>query len=154
MISKQAKYALRALIGLARAEPGRAVLTADLAAQQRIPKKFLEQILLLLKRSGMVQSRRGALGGYVLIKPPEDISFLDVLRLVDGPIAPLPCLSITAYRRCLDCPDEESCEMRQAFQKVTEATRRVLEETTIADALAASDADKGDRLRHIAVGQR
>ena len=106
MISKQAKYALRALIGLARAEPGRAVLTADLAAQQRIPKKFLEQILLLLKRSGMVQSRRGALGGYVLIKPPEDIRFLDVLRLVDGPIAPLPRLNITAYRRCLDCPDE------------------------------------------------
>ena len=87
MISKQAKYALRALIGLARAEPGRAVLTADLASQQRIPKKFLEQILLLLKRSGLVQSRRGALGGYVLIKAPEEIRFLDVLRLVDGPIA-------------------------------------------------------------------
>ncbi|MET0482775.1 MAG: Rrf2 family transcriptional regulator [Aestuariivirgaceae bacterium] len=154
MISKQAKYALRALIGLARAEPGRAVLTADLATQQRIPKKFLEQILLLLKRSGLVQSRRGALGGYVLIKPPQDIRFLDVLRLVDGPIAPLPCLSVTAYRRCLDCPDEASCEMRQAFQKVTEAMRRVLEETTIADALAAGDADSGERLRQFAVGQR
>ena len=154
MISKQAKYALRALIGLARAEPGLAVLTADLASQQRIPKKFLEQILLLLKRSGMVQSRRGALGGYVLVMPPEEIRFLDVLRLVDGPIAPLPCLSLTAYRRCLDCPDEDSCEMRQAFQKVTEATRRVLEETTIADAMAASDAAIKDRQRHLAVGQR
>ena len=77
-----------------------------------------------------------------------------MLRLVDGPIAPLPCLSLTAYRRCLDCPDEESCEMRQAFQKVTEATRRVLEETTIADAMAESDAARGERLRHLAVRQR
>src|SRR5262245_43332772 len=147
MISKQAKYALRALIGLARAEPGRAVLTADLAAQQRIPKKFLEQILLLLTRSGLVASRRGALGGSVPSMPPQALRLVEVLRLVDGPIAPLPCLSLTAYRRCVDCPDEASCEMRQAFQKVTEAMRRVLEETTIADALAAGDADKGNRLR-------
>jgi Rrf2 family protein len=134
LISRQAKYALRALIGLAQAEPGRATGTAELAAAQAIPKKFLEQILLTLKRHGLVRSMRGASGGYVLARPAGDITFLEVLRLVDGPIAPLPCLSKTAYERCMDCPDEAACAVRHAFAEVADATRAVLSNTTIADA--------------------
>lgn len=131
LISRQAKYALRALIGLAQAEPGRAVQTAELANTQAIPKKFLEQILLTLKRHGLVRSLRGAAGGYVLARPADEISFLEVLRLVDGPIAPLPCLSKTAYERCMDCPDEAACAVRQAFAEVADATREVLARTTV-----------------------
>lgn len=134
LISRQAKYALRALIGLAQAEPGRATGTAELAAAQAIPKKFLEQILLTLKRHGLVRSMRGASGGYVLARPAGDITFLEVLRLVDGPIAPLPCLSKTAYERCMDCPDEAACAVRHAFAEVADATRAVLSNTTIAAA--------------------
>lgn len=136
MISKQAKYALRALIALAGAKPGEAMLTAEIARQQRIPKKFLEQILLNLKRHGLVQSRRGSQGGYALLRPADEIAFLQVLRIVDGPIAPLPCLSITAYGVCADCLDERTCEIRRAFARVAEATRDVLATTTIADALS------------------
>ncbi len=143
MISKQAKYALRALIALASARPGEAVLTAEVARQQRIPKKFLEQILLNLKRHGLVQSRRGSQGGYALLRPANEITFLQVLRIVDGPIAPLPCLSITAYGVCEDCLDEKTCEIRRAFARVAEATRDVLAATTIADALAGLPAVPG-----------
>lgn len=135
MISRQAKYALRALIALAGAKPGEAVLTAEIAARHRIPKKFLEQILLNLKRHGLVRSKRGSQGGYALLKPSSEITFLQVLRAIDGPIAPLPCLSVTAYARCEDCADEESCEIRRAFAQVAEASRNVLARTTVADAL-------------------
>jgi Rrf2 family protein len=136
MISRQAKYALRALIALARIPPGQSMLTAEVARRQKIPKKFLEQILLSLKRRGLVQSRRGALGGYALLKPADAITFAEVLRLIDGPMAPLPCLSVVAYTRCVDCTDEKTCEIRRAFARVAEATREVLERTTIADAVA------------------
>jgi Rrf2 family protein len=136
MISRQAKYALRALIALARLPPGQSMLTAEIARRQKIPKKFLEQILLILKRRGLVQSRRGALGGYALLKPAESITFAEVLRLIDGPMAPLPCLSVVAYARCIDCTDETTCEVRRAFAQVADATRAVLERTTIAQAVA------------------
>jgi len=137
MISRQSKYALRALIALARAE-GKSLLTAEIAVQQKIPKKFLEQILLVLKRSGLVQSRRGAKGGYALLKPADAITFAEVLRLIDGPLAPLPCLSVVAYARCPDCPDEKSCEIRQVFATVAAATRDRLERTTIAQAIRSA----------------
>src|SRR5690606_38093418 len=100
MISQRAKYALRALSMLARAEPGMPIQIPDISEQQRIPKKFLEQILLELKRAGLVDSRRGKQGGYLLHRPATEITYGEVLRLIDGPVAPLPCLSHTAYRRC------------------------------------------------------
>lgn len=134
MISQKAKYALRALIELARAEPGEALQIADIAERQRIPRKFLEQILLDLKHRGLVMSKRGAHGGYALLKPAASISFTEVLRLIDGPVAPLPCLSQTAYRRCEDCPSEPACEVRRAFAAVADAERAVLDATSIADA--------------------
>ena len=141
MISRQAKYALRALIALARAKPGSAAQTSDIAKAEKIPKKFLEQILLRLKNQGMVQSRRGNRGGYALLKPASEITFAQVLRTIDGPIAPLPCLSIIAYARCEDCKDEHTCEIRRVFARVIEPTREVLERTTIADALVGRAVD-------------
>jgi Rrf2 family protein len=108
----------------------------DIAAQERIPRKFLEHILLDLKHHGLVESRRGKFG-YGLRLAPDRISFGQVLRIIDGPIAPLACLSATAYRRCSDCKSEEACEIRRVF-KVAESARDVLDRTTIADSLASS----------------
>lgn len=136
MISQKAKYALRALVALAKARPGAATFIGDIAESQGIPKKFLEQILLDLKHNGLVLSRRGKAGGYALLRPADMISFGQVLRIVDGPIAPLPCLSKTAYRKCEDCTDEVNCEVRRVFAQVAEATRDVLDRTTIADAVS------------------
>ena len=135
MISQKAKYALRALAALARANDRVPMLIADIAEQQNIPKKFLEQILLELKRAGIVMSRRGRLGGYVLLRPADRLTFGEVLRLIDGPIAPLPCLSKIAYRRCADCQDEGTCEIRHVFAGVVKAQRDVLDHTTFADAV-------------------
>ena len=135
MISQKAKYALRALAALARAEAKRPMLIAEIAEQQKIPKKFLEQILLDLKHRGLVMSKRGKEGGYLLLKPPHEITFGEVLRMIDGPIAPLPCLSQTAYRKCDDCLSEAECEIRHVFARVADATREVLFKSTIADTL-------------------
>ena len=101
MISQKAKYALRALVALVNA--GDSLMIGEIAARKNIPRKFLEQILLELKHHGIVQSRRGKLGGYSLLMPPDRITYGQVLRIIDGPIAPLPCLSRIAYRRCSDC---------------------------------------------------
>jgi Rrf2 family protein len=134
MISQKAKYALRALIALARADDS--LVISDIAEEQAIPRKFLEQILLDLKHHGILQSRRGRLGGYALLRPADQITFGQVLRLIDGPIAPLPCLSRIAYRRCEDCRSEADCEIRRVFSEVADSARHVLDQATIADALA------------------
>jgi Rrf2 family protein len=143
MISQKAKYALRALVALARAREG-SLTTSEIAAKHRIPRKFLEQILVELKRNGMVQSRRGAAGGYALLKPADTITFGQVLRLIDGPLAPVPCLSRVAYRRCTDCLDEETCEIRRVFARLALSARAVLDQTTIADALRSAPAVVSD----------
>jgi Rrf2 family protein len=114
-------------------------MISEISRAQAIPKKFLEQILLELKRAGIVMSKRGRLGGYGLLKAPEQITFGEVLRLIDGPIAPLPCLSKIAYRKCTDCAEEQSCEIRRVFARVALATREVLDQTSLADAVAAED---------------
>jgi Rrf2 family protein len=137
MISLKAQYALRALIALSKAEAAELSLIAEIAETQRIPKKFLEQILLDLKHHGLVASRRGKMGGYFLLRPADQITFGEVLRIIDGPIAPLPCLSRMAYRRCEGCLDERTCEIRRVFGRVAEATRGVLDSVTIAEAIAA-----------------
>ena len=134
MISQKAKYALRALVALVNA--GDSLMIGEIAARKNIPRKFLEQILLELKHHGIVQSRRGKLGGYSLLMPPDRITYGQVLRIIDGPIAPLPCLSRIAYRRCSDCITEETCEIRRVFARVAESARDVLDRTTIADSLS------------------
>lgn len=135
MISQRAKYALRALVALARVDQGQSVSISDIAESQRIPKKFLEQILLELKRHGIVDSRRGKEGGYLMRKSAAEVTYGEILRIIDGPLALLPCLSKVAYRRCDDCSNEASCEVRRVFAKVAESTRAVLDQTSIADSL-------------------
>ena len=139
MISQRAKYALHALLALARTKDS--LMVGEIAAIEQIPRKFLEQILLELKRHGIVQSRRGRFGGYGLLMPADRITFGQVLRILDGPIAPLPCLSRIAYRRCADCQSEESCEVRRVFARVAEQVRDVLDRTTIADAIRKISTD-------------
>jgi len=135
MISQRARYALRAIIALSHARHPMRI--ADIAESQRIPRKFLEHILLELKVDGIVVSHRGKLGSYELLLRPDRITFGRILRLIDGPIAPLACLSQTAYRRCKDCDSEATCEIRRVFAKLTESARELLDTTTIADALPA-----------------
>jgi Rrf2 family protein len=135
VISQKAKYALRALVALARS--GDSMMIGEIAVKERIPRKFLEQILLELKRHGIVMSKRGKLGGYALLMPASQIMFGQVLRIIDGPIAPLPCLSRIAYRRCSDCHTEEECEIRRVFARVATSAREVLDRTSIADAVSA-----------------
>lgn len=146
MISQKAKYALRALVSLARAGRGESRMIGEISRDQAIPKKFLEQILLELKRAGYVSSRRGRMGGYELVKAPQEIMYGEVLRLIDGPIAPLPCLSKIAYRKCEDCKDESACEIRHVFERVTLATRAVLDQTSLADSLNLEDIDVSSEL--------
>jgi Rrf2 family protein len=134
MLSQKAKYALRALLALAEAGDHRALLISVVAERHNLPKKFLEQILLDLKHHGLVQSRRGRHGGYALLKPASEISFGQVVRIIDGPLAPLPCLSRVAYRRCEDCPGEERCAIRRVFARTHQLTSEVLDRTTLADA--------------------
>lgn len=135
MLSQKAKYALRALLMLARHEDRDLVLVADIAEQENVPKKFLELILLELRKHGLLYSQRGRGGGYRLARPPQEITFGQIVRLMDGPLAPLPCASVTGYRRCPDCRDETSCAIRKVMREVRDAMATILDSTTLADAL-------------------
>jgi Rrf2 family protein len=139
MLSQKAKYAMRALIYLAKARDQKAgtepVGIAEIAAKQAVPRKFLELILLELKRHGLVQSYRGKHGGYALATAPEGIYFGDVIRLIDGPLAQLPCASLTAYRRCSDCEDEATCAIRHVLKQVRDASAGILDRTSLSDVL-------------------
>jgi Rrf2 family protein len=135
MLSKKAKYALKALLFLAREEGKGPVLIADLAETEAIPKKFLELILLDLKRQGILHSKKGKGGGYYLGKPPDTVTLGHVIRLLDGPLAPLPCVSQTAYQRCEECRDEMSCGIRLVMKEVRDATARILDGMSLMDVL-------------------
>jgi Rrf2 family protein len=134
MLAQKTRYALRALLYLAEAEAGRSIQVAEIAATQQVPRKYLELILLDLKKAGFVSSRRGPGGGYVLAKPPAEISFAQVIRLMDGPIALVPCASHNFYERCGDCHDEASCAIRRVMARVREDAVRTLAGTSLADA--------------------
>jgi len=136
MLSHKARYALRALVELTR-EGGGQMTAGDLAARADAPRKFLEAILLELARRGLVRSRRGKFGGYALGRPPEDISFAEVIRVIDGPLALAPCVSRTAFRKCDDCPTLEDCSLREALLRARDATAEVLEGYSLADAARA-----------------
>ncbi|HEX9448238.1 MAG TPA: Rrf2 family transcriptional regulator [Dongiaceae bacterium] len=138
MLSQKAKYAMRALLYLAQSEPEQPILIGDIAEQQQVPRKFLELILLELKRNGLVRSFRGKHGGYILARQPREIYFGHVIRLIDGPLAQLPCASKTAYRRCDDCQDEATCAIRKVLKQVREASSRILDHTSLADVMNQS----------------
>src|SRR3989338_475506 len=112
MISNKTKYALKALVALAEDYvDNQPTLISDLARKEHVPKKFLELILLELKNRGILQSKKGKGGGYFLAKTPDDIKLGTVMRILEGPLAPLPCLSKTAYKKCDDCEDESTCNI-------------------------------------------
>jgi Rrf2 family protein len=136
MLAQKTRYALRALLYLAEAEKGRSVQVADIAATQQVPRKYLELILLDLKKAGMVASRRGPGGGYVLARSSTEITFAEVVRLMDGPIALVPCASLNFYARCNDCHDEATCAIRRVMEQVRVDADRILSGTTLADAAA------------------
>lgn len=135
MISKKTKYALKALIYLAREQDKGPILIADLAREERIPKKFLELILLALKNAGVLQSKKGKGGGYSLAHSPREISMGKVIRILEGPLAPVPCVSETAYARCEECDDEWSCGIRLVMKDVRDAMAQILDSAILADVL-------------------
>ena len=135
MLSQKARYAFHALFVLGQTRSARPMLIADIAEKASVPRKFLEQILLDLKRTGIVASQRGKAGGYMLGRPPEKIAYAEVIRAIDGPLALTPCVSVTAYRRCDDCTDEKTCAIRKVLLLVRNATAEILESNTLADAL-------------------
>ena len=125
------KYALKALVRLAIEQKRGYSKTLAIARTENIPKKFLEQILLDLKRAKMVGSKSGIGGGYFLAKKPKQISVADVYRLMEGPIAPVPCVSLNFYERCDDCKNEKTCTLRDQFVKIREGARVIMSKTTI-----------------------
>lgn len=135
MISNKARYAFRALLAIAGSPEGEATTSAEIARSHSIPHKFLEQILLDLKKAGILDSRRGKSGGYAMLRPADTVTFGEVLRLFEGPLAPLPCLSRQSYRRCEDCVSEAGCALRREFGRAYDASRHVLDSRTLADAL-------------------
>ena len=139
MISRKTKYGLKALLYLARRYEQGPVLIADLAREENIPKKFLEAILLALKNNGMLQSRKGKGGGYYLGKSPKDISMGTVIRILEGPLAPVPCVSETAYAKCDECVDERTCGIRLMMKDVRDAMAKILDGTTLADVLERTE---------------
>lgn len=138
MITQKMKYALKALLVLAdeagrdRPEP---LTIEEIAKRSGTPKRFLEHILLEVRNAGVIASTRGRSGGYSLIKKPAEVQLSELLRTIDGPIAPLPCLSRRAYQRCEDCSDEATCRIRKVFAEVFWSYLVLIESLTLADLL-------------------
>ncbi|HTN44220.1 MAG TPA: Rrf2 family transcriptional regulator [Nitrospiria bacterium] len=135
MLSHKAKYALKALLVLAEDYGHGPMLISDLAEREGIPKKFLEHILLELKKHGLLQSQKGKGGGYLLGKPPGSVTFGQVIRILDGPLAPVSCVSQMAYQRCKECKDEATCGVRIVMKETRDAIAEVLDGVTLTQAL-------------------
>jgi len=144
MITQKMKYALKALMELAteRAGEGKPLRIEEIATRSDTPKRFLEHILLEVRNAGFIASVRGRHGGYVLIKNPREVPLSELMRLIDGPIAPLPCLSRRAYQRCEDCPDEETCRLRKVFGQVFWSYLVLIDSLTLADLVGPAESAK------------
>ena len=138
MLTNRAKYAIKALLHLARQAGKGPVQAAVIAEAEGIPHKFLEAILIQLRHKGIIRSKVGKGGGHEIAQKPGDIDLLTIVRAIDGPVAPLPCLSHTAYVRCDDCVDEATCAIRKVLLAARDATAQVLESRTIAQAAVAA----------------
>jgi Rrf2 family protein len=144
MLSMKAKYALKALIALAD-NGGKQMNAWAIASEANVPPKFLEAIMTELRTRGIVNSRRGASGGFALARDAKEIMAGDIIRMVDGPLAPIRCASVTAYQRCEDCPDEERCALHDMMKDVRSALSSVLDRRSIHD-LAQAEGKKGVKI--------
>ncbi len=135
MLTQRSKYALRAMLMLAAQPPEELLMVSEIADARKVPRKFLEQILLDLKMKGLLQSRRGKSGGYRLAKPADRITFGEIIRITDGPLALIACASLTGYERCEDCEDEKVCAIRKTMRSVRDATAGILDTVTLAEAV-------------------
>lgn len=136
MLSKKTKYGLKALTYLASLDSREPVQIAEIAKHENISQKFLESILLTLRRNGFLGSKKGKGGGYYLIKEPEDILMTAVMRVLEGPIAMVPCVSLNFYEKCDDCPDENKCSVNKLMLQVRDSALEVYRNNTLADLIA------------------
>lgn len=149
MLTKKGKYGLKAMVHLAGLEPGQLAQVADIAHTNSISKKFLDHILTALRNAGLVYSKKGKGGGYALARPAHEIRVGAIVRALDGPLAPIPCASVTAFRPCDDCDDLKSCSVRIIMVEARNAIASVLDHTTLAEMRARSSADNRMLMYHI-----
>ena len=133
MLSKKTKYGIKAITFIARQENKNPVQIATISKSENISHKFLESILLTLRKSGFLGSKKGKGGGYYLLKEPKDILMTDIIRVLEGPIAMVPCVSLNYYEKCDDCPDEDACSVHKLMIQVRDNTLQVLKSNTLAD---------------------
>ncbi|WP_179008884.1 RrF2 family transcriptional regulator [Winogradskyella forsetii] len=133
MLSKKTKYGIKALVYLARQEERTPVQISSISKSENISQKFLESILLTLRKNGLLGSKKGKGGGYYLLKDPKDIPMTTVMRLLEGPIAMVPCVSLNFYEKCDDCPDETACAVHKLMIEVRDNTLEIFRNTTLAD---------------------
>jgi Rrf2 family protein len=136
MLSKKTKYAIKALVILGKNTDQPPMQISKISEEERIPKKFLEQILLDLRNAGFLYSKKGAGGGYSLNKDPKEIFLVHVMRVTGGPIAMVPCASLNFFHKCEECQQETTCGIRDVFINVRDATLKILSETSIADIIS------------------
>lgn len=133
MLSKKTKYAFSALTYLIEHKDSGPVLIQEISQKRNISQKFLENILLELRKAGILGSKKGKGGGYYIIKEPSEVPLARIIRLVNGPIALVPCVSLNYYEKCSDCPDEETCRLHSILEEVRDHTLHILEGKTLAD---------------------
>ncbi len=139
MLSKKTKYGLKALTYLASKEDRNPVQISEIAKHENISQKFLESILLSLRKTGFLGSRKGKGGGYYLIKDPKDIPMTSVMRVLEGPIAMIPCVSLNFYEKCDDCPDEKTCPVNNLMLQVRDSALEIYRKNTLADLILSKD---------------
>jgi Rrf2 family protein len=149
MLTAKGKYGLKALVHLATLEPGETTQAMDIAEAHNIPKKFLDAILGDLRNAGIVFSKKGPGGGYMLARAPDDIKIGHVIRAIDGPLAPIACASRTAYQACRDCKSVRACSVRLMMSKVRDAMSDVLDRLTVADMVAMGAGSNVALIHHI-----
>ncbi len=136
MLTKKGKYGLKALVDLARLAPGETAFVTEIAVRNNIPKKFLDTILLELRNTGILRSKKGPNGGYSLSKPANEIKIGQVIRALDGPLAPIRCASRTAFEACDDCADPETCQVRLSMTEVRDAIALILDNMSLEEFVA------------------
>ncbi len=133
MLSKKTKYGIKAIVYLAKQKDRTPVQIATISNEESISLKFLESILLTLRKNGVLGSKKGKGGGYYLLKDPKDINMANVMRVLEGPIAMVPCVSLNFYERCDDCPDENACAVHGLMAQVRDSSLEIFRNTTLAD---------------------